>query len=294
MAGALSRLTTAPIDLLKIRLQVQRFKPERKYRGLLQSIATIYGEEGLRGFWKGTTSALVLYVAYAGCQFEVYDLLGGLINKDTFRGASFLKGAIAAGTCTLVTYPFDIVRTKMSMHVQRIHMPTVIRGILREEGIRGLYKGLVPTLSQIIPGMACTFWVHDVLTRRDHQYHYYSSYVQEGKPIVSSSSMAGAIAGAMAKTLTMPIDVLRKRLELNPIHGAPTASYNPLTAPVYINKPASTISSGILKELGHIWRVEGIRGLWSGWTMALCKAAPVTAVTFGVYGACMRAINGGG
>jgi solute carrier family 25 (mitochondrial thiamine pyrophosphate transporter), member 19 len=285
VAGAASRLTTSPIDLLKIRLQVQRFDPERKYRTLLQSIKTIYHEEGLRGFWKGTTPALVLYITYTACQFEVYDLLNGLFNKDTFKGASFLKGAISAGTGTLITYPFDLVRTKMSMHVQRIHIPSVITGIIKEEGIKGLYKGLAPTLGQIMLGMACTFWIHDALTRKD--------CIFEGKSIVSSSLIAGAISGIAAKTLTMPIDVLRKRLQLNAcISNASILSKHSM-APVYVNKPASIVSSSIIKELGHIWRVEGIRGLWSGWTMAICKAAPVTAVTFGVYGTCMRAMNGG-
>lgn len=58
LAGA-TRLLAAPLDLIKIRFQVQpapiaNGHAEAKYAGLLQAVRSIYAEEGLRSFWRAT------------------------------------------------------------------------------------------------------------------------------------------------------------------------------------------------------------------------------------------------
>lgn len=63
-AGLASRLLVAPLDVLKIRFQLQR-EPVRAgggglYRGLLQSARLVAAEEGLRSLWRGNGAALAL------------------------------------------------------------------------------------------------------------------------------------------------------------------------------------------------------------------------------------------
>jgi len=73
-AGGAARLCVAPLDVVKIRLQVQ-LEPvgggpgSGKYRGTGQALALIWREEGLRGMWRGTLPALLLWVPYTAVQF---------------------------------------------------------------------------------------------------------------------------------------------------------------------------------------------------------------------------------
>ncbi|CAG8693529.1 3741_t:CDS:2, partial [Scutellospora calospora] len=80
VAGAVSRLVASPLDVVKIRLQLQTgistfgltSKQQvsqskiigRKYNGMLHAISMIIREEGIRGLWKGNLSAEYLYLSY--------------------------------------------------------------------------------------------------------------------------------------------------------------------------------------------------------------------------------------
>ena len=75
LAGCLARFAVGPLDVVKIRLQVQREPTVRaagaasKYSGFSQALRTIYREEGVRGLWRGTVPGLLLTVPYTAVQF---------------------------------------------------------------------------------------------------------------------------------------------------------------------------------------------------------------------------------
>jgi solute carrier family 25 thiamine pyrophosphate transporter 19 len=79
-AGATARLVTSPLDILKIRYQLQ-YKSNIKYKSLYQSLSTIIKEEGVLSLWKGNLSASYLWVSYSMVQFSVYSYLQ---NKGNF------------------------------------------------------------------------------------------------------------------------------------------------------------------------------------------------------------------
>lgn len=94
---------TAPIDLVKIRVQLQRTLT------LHGTVASILHQEGGRAFWKGNVAGIYLYAVYSAVQFELWERLRA-------QGISlFFSGAIAATGATLVSYPFDLIRTRHSL-----------------------------------------------------------------------------------------------------------------------------------------------------------------------------------
>jgi hypothetical protein len=77
---------------------------------------------------------------------------------------ALFAGAVSGFAATLATYPLDWLRTRVAAQgVPRQHATALalVRAVLREEGPRGLFRGLVPTLLQIAPSLAVTFAVYE-------------------------------------------------------------------------------------------------------------------------------------
>jgi hypothetical protein len=115
LAGLTSRFVIAPLDVIKIRLQLQS-QSSTTYRGALHAGKTILAQEGLTALWKGNIPAELLYVSYSMVQFVTYREVHVLLEQTHFpnRYRSFVAGA-SAGTCaSLVTYPLDLLRTRFA------------------------------------------------------------------------------------------------------------------------------------------------------------------------------------
>ena len=95
-AGALARVCVGPLDVLKIRFQVQ-LEPVlgeaaalraagSKYRGLGQALRLIVREEGLAGLWRGTVPGLLLTVPYTAVQFVTLQAVKGAAAARKGRG----------------------------------------------------------------------------------------------------------------------------------------------------------------------------------------------------------------
>ena len=108
-AGAVSRLVLGPLDVVKIRLQVQLESGWNlgapgapKYRGMGHALATIFREEGLRGLWRGTVPGLLLTAPYCAVQFVALQQFRALAQarglddrKDLAVPLAFAGGAVA-------------------------------------------------------------------------------------------------------------------------------------------------------------------------------------------------------
>ncbi|CAG8715388.1 7623_t:CDS:2 [Cetraspora pellucida] len=284
VAGAVSRLVASPLDVVKIRLQLQRGKPsfgfalnqvsrskllDRKYNGMLHAIGMIIREEGIRGLWKGNLSAEYLYLSYDN----------KLIFNKTLQ--PFLSGAVCGMTATVSTYPFDLLRTRFAaqgeqkvnivVHVTYISLIQAIKQIYAQEGIEGFYRGISASVIQIIPYMGLMFGSYEIFKksfRHLEERNLWSSNLRGIEDFLS-----GALAGMFSKTGIFPLDLLRRRLQ---IQGPDRSKYVIKNIPAY--------SSSIYSCIRQIVVEEGFLGLYKGLTPALLKSAPVSATTFFVYG----------
>jgi solute carrier family 25 thiamine pyrophosphate transporter 19 len=82
-----------------------------------------------------------------------------------------------------------------------------------------------------------------------------------------SDAASGGFAATVGKTCVFPLDLIRKRLQ---VQGPTRQQYVHRNIPVYV---------GISGAAGSIFKTEGIRGLYKGLTVSLVKAAPLSAVT---------------
>jgi solute carrier family 25 thiamine pyrophosphate transporter 19 len=97
---------------------------------------------------------------------------------------------------------------------------------------------------------------------------------QRVKPTQVQSFTCGLIAGLIAKLVSHPLDVAKKRYQ---VAGLPRSlKYGARIDQQLAVKP-------LFSCLAEIYSAEGIRGLWKGSIPSIIKAAPAAAVTFTAY-----------
>lgn len=118
VAGFGSRMTTAPLDLIRIRRQLNATQyPSESVLASWRNIVRTEG--GVTALYRGNMAAIYLWVGYATVQFSVYNHTRDFIKFYWKRQAAderptttaFVSGACAGLCATLVTYPFDVCRT---------------------------------------------------------------------------------------------------------------------------------------------------------------------------------------
>lgn len=275
----MARFCIAPLDVVKIRLQLQThslsdprsFRDVRGpvYKGTWSTLSTILRQEGVSGLWKGNIPAELLYICYGAVQFTTYrsvtQIQEQLPQRLPFAAESFVSGATAGATATAATYPLDLLRTRFAAQGnERVYssLRASVRDITRHEGMTGLFKGLGASLVQIVPYMGLFFMSYEVLKL---------SMGGLELPFGSGEATAGVIASTFSKTGVFPLDLARKRLQ---VQGPTRTRY------IHRNIPEYT---GVLHTLRTVIKSEGFRGMYRGLTVSLIKAAPASAVTMWTY-----------
>ncbi|KAJ2808967.1 mitochondrial thiamine pyrophosphate transporter [Coemansia guatemalensis] len=283
-AGVVSRVIVSPFDVVKITLQLETRRSALSIpRGLSNSVVTcvrqIMQKEGVRGFFKGNLSAEYLYLTYGATQFLVFGAVESWLGRASGlpkQARSFVGGALAGAIATSTTYPFDLLRTRFIAQQLSSRVNTSILGALRhihhEEGLRGFYRGLWPACLQIMPYMGIVFTSYDALASgyRWARARSNSRLLQAIDPV--QDAVVGASAAVIGKTCVYPLDLVRKRLQIQGPH---------LTSYAFGGVPKYT---GMVDALAYIVRHEGFPALFRGLTPALIKAAPASAAVFFVFG----------
>lgn len=242
--------------------------------GALATFKHILKHEGLTALWKGNVPAELLYVCYAAVQFAGYRSATLLLRTawptrlpDAVE--SFVAGAAAGVAGTGVTYPLDLMRTRFAAQGQhRIYssLRSAVWDIKRDEGWRGFFRGLGPAWGQVVPFMGIFFVTYEALHLR---------LARIEMPWGSRDAVAGAAASVVAKTAVFPLDLVRKRLQ---VQGPTRGRY------IYSDIPEYTTAVSALRQ---VFQKEGIRGLYRGLPISLIKAAPASAVTLWTYEQCL-------
>ena len=277
------RFCIAPLDVVKIRLQLQTHSLSDAtstsqgnikgpiYKGILGTLRTIFRDESITGLWKGNIPAEFLCVFYGAIQFASYRnftlLLHSLPAEHRLPSSaeSFIAGAGAGGLATATTYPLDLLRTRFAAQGNvKVYTSILssVRDITRNEGPKGFFRGATAAVGQILPYMGIFFTVYEALR---------VPIAGMELPFGSGDAASGVIASVLAKTSVFPLDLVRKRLQ---VQGPTRSQY------VHGNIPEC---DGVMRTVRMIVARQGVRGLYRGLTVSLVKAAPTSAVTMWTY-----------
>ncbi|KAH9462209.1 hypothetical protein MJO29_003072 [Puccinia striiformis f. sp. tritici] len=284
-AGAMSRTVVSPLERLKIIFQCQG-PGSPTYQGMWPSLVKIGKEEGWRGYFKGNGINVIRIAPYSAIQFSSYEIAKKLLTRFSSKEGELttplrLGAGAIAGICSVVsTYPLDLVRSRISIisasiggsSSTRTH-PNPGMGMVKmsvqvyqnEGGIRGLYRGLIPTVIGVAPYVGSNFAAYELLKTYFCPPSPSSSNENGGAGNVIRKLGCGAIAGAFSQTITYPLDVLRRRMQVTGLSNL-NFKYN-----------------GAWDATKKILRNEGVKGLYKGLWPNFLKVAPSIGTSFVTY-----------
>ncbi|KAK9765412.1 hypothetical protein K7432_006275 [Basidiobolus ranarum] len=178
-AGLASQTSIYPLEILKTRIMSSSgIASNSQHKSILIPTAkAMWKKEGIRSFFKGLVPSLVGVFPFAAIDLSVFESLKhsyiryALKNGNSCQepnvfvvlGCGMVSGTVGA---TMV-YPLSLIRTRLQAQGTPGHPRTytgafdVIRTTYKSETIRGFYKGLIPTLTKVVPAVSISYVVYE-------------------------------------------------------------------------------------------------------------------------------------
>ncbi|KJE88487.1 calcium-binding carrier protein [Capsaspora owczarzaki ATCC 30864] len=177
---------------------------------------------------------------------------------------SFALGSIAGAIGATVVFPIDLVKTRMQNQRGVIVGEMLYRNswdcftkVLKNEGVSGLYRGLVPQLVGVAPEKAIKLAMNDLCRKTFKD--------ENGNLSLPYEILSGGVAGASQVVFTNPLEIVKIRLH------QPARNF-PLDAAA-AQRPTA----------GSIVRQLGFMGLYKGATACLLRDVPFSMIYFPAY-----------
>jgi len=214
----------------------------------------------------------------------------------------FLSGSIAGTLSVFCTYPLEVVRVRLAFETKsegrsslssickqiynerpsetvRQHAkpsPTSLENVKPRSGLTNFYRGFTPTLWGMLPYAGSSFLTHDVagdLLRHPKIAQYTTLPNTKGrntdpnKPVQLTSwaeLAAGGVAGFVSQTISYPLEVIRRRMQVGGVVG-------------------DGHRLGMVEVARQIFSEKGGRGFFVGLGIGYVKVIPMVATSFYVY-----------
>lgn len=219
IAACTGEIATLPLDTAKVRLQLQaKSEGVPKYKGLIGTVGTVAREEGVYALWKGLEPGLHRQCLFGGLRIGLYEPVKRFYMGERPPGEAPLYLKVAAGLTTgalaiAIASPTDLVKVRMQAEgklaegkFKKYPNATKAYGIIaREEGIKGLWKGIGPNVARNAIVNAAELASYDQIKQTLIATGMFSDTV----PCHLASGLG---AGFVAVCIGSPVDVVKSRM----------------------------------------------------------------------------------
>ncbi|KAG4444432.1 hypothetical protein IFR05_000023 [Cadophora sp. M221] len=181
VGGLISQLFVYPIDTLKFRMQCETVSGGLHGNALIVATAKKMIQQGaVKSSYRGLTMGLLGMFPYSAIDLGTFEYLKGRLasrnarilgchEEDALPG-SFATGCIGAFSGAFgasIVYPVNLLRTRLQAQGTVLHPPTytgiidVAQKTVKNEGFKGLFKGITPNLLKVVPAVSITYVVYE-------------------------------------------------------------------------------------------------------------------------------------
>eukprot|EP00551_Chaetoceros_affinis_P012967 CAMPEP_0203675896 /NCGR_PEP_ID=MMETSP0090-20130426/22582_1 /ASSEMBLY_ACC=CAM_ASM_001088 /TAXON_ID=426623 /ORGANISM="Chaetoceros affinis, Strain CCMP159" /LENGTH=417 /DNA_ID=CAMNT_0050542257 /DNA_START=486 /DNA_END=1739 /DNA_ORIENTATION=+ len=301
VAGIVSRTCVSPLEVVATAQMVRGGN-----KNMVSELTELFHSEGIKGFFKGNGANCLKVAPTRGVQFFAFETFKKKLvswkkaslnlPEDAEMSLSPIERLVAGGFAGMIAssmvYPIEVVKTMLTMYPGKYAgINAAFRGVLNEVGPKGLYAGLAPTLIAMFPYVGVEFMIYETSKIAIETLFQQRAEEAIGKENGSASASAnasasaefalpiiislglGAVAGAAAQTSAHPLDVIRKRLQVQGINGNPV-----------LYKTTFDCFAGVAKK-------EGMGALYKGLGPACVATIPGTGIAYITYEFMKRFLN---
>jgi len=178
---------------------------------------------------------------------------------------AFIAGGVGGVAAVLVGHPFDLTKTRLQTAAPGTYTGAldVVKKTLARDGVKGMYRGMVPPLLGVTPIFAVSFWAYDLGKNL-----VYSFTPNRETPALSTTEVtaAGFFSAIPTTLITAPVERAKVLLQ---VQGQGTAKGKQYTG-------MFDVAKGLYKE-------GGIRSIFRGTFATLARDGPGSAAYFAAY-----------
>ncbi|CAK1354291.1 unnamed protein product [Cercospora beticola] len=258
-AGATEACITYPFEYAKTRSQLKATSGVTSSTSPIHLLRNAIKNEGFSSLYTGCTALALGTALKAGVRFMTFDAIKSHLTDPqtgTLSPTNGLLAGMAAGAVEslVAVTPTERIKTALIDDAKgskrfrsTLHGVTLL---LREQGIQGLYRGLVSTTAKQSATSAVRMGAYNAMRSQ------YSS-ANRNAGVVETFAM-GALAGTITVYATQPLDTIKTRSQ-------------------------SARGEKIIPAIVGVWREGGLRAYWKGSTMRLGRLVLSGGIVFAVY-----------
>uniref|UniRef100_A0A3Q1JMX4 EF-hand domain-containing protein n=1 Tax=Anabas testudineus TaxID=64144 RepID=A0A3Q1JMX4_ANATE len=263
MAGAVSRTGTAPLDRMKVFMQVHSSKSNKIT--LFSGFKQMLKEGGVMSLWRGNGINVLKIAPETAIKFMAYEQYKKLLASEPGKIQTherFMAGSLAGATAQTAIYPMEVMKTRLTLRKtgQYSGMFDCAKKILKKEGVKAFYKGYVPNILGIIPYAGIDLAVYESLKNL-----WLSRYAKDtANPGVLVLLGCGTISSTCGQLASYPLALIRTRMQAQAsLEGSE-------------QQPMGRMVKKIVEK-------EGFFGLYRGILPNFMKVIPAVSISYVVY-----------